>query len=271
MPDTIPVDDQDWIPDGGRPATPLEALMRCAPHQIPDESAEELQPLREAVADCMTALGTQDRFVLEATESERLSHRELGERLGMTKENAHNAHRYVVQARNNLEVLLRAHPIIQGRIPELEATSWEQAAADAVNFIRVEAAVHFPKPYKESVKEGKAALKDQWGGANLTRTLIELGATALAELYTHGLKAEDVTDILIDRHHKYGPGNILEFREMGILVRMSDKVARLANSREDFADEAATDALIDLVGYAAIAHMLWNGTFTLPFKEATTS
>lgn len=66
-------------------------------------------------------------------------------------------------------------------------------------------------------------------------------------------KLEEVAAVMRDRGAKYGPGNIAEFGELGVLVRLSDKLARLRHSREvDFADESSRDAWIDIIGYGLI-------------------
>lgn len=66
------------------------------------------------------------------------------------------------------------------------------------------------------------------------------------------------------RHQKYGPGNIAEYGEQGLLVRLGDKYARLKNGLEtDFADESVEDTVRDVVGYGLIWLMwrkgLWPG------------
>lgn len=63
----------------------------------------------------------------------------------------------------------------------------------------------------------------------------------------------EVQEVMLERGQKYGPGNIAQFGELGVLVRLSDKLARLRHtSGKDFADEAARDAWMDVVGYGLI-------------------
>lgn len=78
----------------------------------------------------------------------------------------------------------------------------------------------------------------------------------------------DMEPLLVNRQIKYGPNNILAFQYKGIAMRMADKVARIQNGQEDFEDEAYKDAVMDLVGYCAIAMMLHDGTFHLPVQAA---
>ena len=57
-----------------------------------------------------------------------------------------------------------------------------------------------------------------------------------------------------ERHRKYGRLNISKFGEYGCLVRASDKLERLINSRHvDFQDESIEDSWKDLLNYAAMA------------------
>lgn len=63
--------------------------------------------------------------------------------------------------------------------------------------------------------------------------------------------------IFCDRQRKYGSRNIAAFGLDGVVVRASDKVARLANLTfqhrgDDAADESVADTLLDLCNYGAI-------------------
>lgn len=63
-------------------------------------------------------------------------------------------------------------------------------------------------------------------------------------------------EILLRKNKDYGDNNLLRHGEFGLLVRMSDKLARLENliQREDRApdvkDETLEDTLLDLIGYS---------------------
>lgn len=65
----------------------------------------------------------------------------------------------------------------------------------------------------------------------------------------------DIREMMYERHLKYGPGNIAKFGELGLLVRLGDKFARLENNREDFSDESVDDTVSDIIGYALIWKM----------------
>lgn len=70
---------------------------------------------------------------------------------------------------------------------------------------------------------------------------------------------EEVRAVMYERGRKYGPGNIAEFGELGVLVRLSDKLARLKNSKDDFSDESVADTWLDVVGYGLIGLMIQKG------------
>ena len=76
------------------------------------ESVQELQPLREAVADCIEKLDEQDQFIVNALNSEMISLQKLGERLGVSKP---HAWRLRNAAYERLALHLRAHTYIQER------------------------------------------------------------------------------------------------------------------------------------------------------------
>ena len=67
---------------------------------------------------------------------------------------------------------------------------------------------------------------------------------------------------LLDRKHRdYGPGNINQFGEFGIVVRLSDKferLRRLITSKTDAANEPLEDTYQDIANYATIALLVRN-------------
>lgn len=92
---------------------------------------------------------------------------------------------------------------------------------------------------------------------------------------------EECADLLKKKHHDYGPGNVLAFKDKGmeyvefaLVTRMSDKIARLVNltiqamkGDVKLLFETIEDTLLDLVNYAVIFIMVRRGWFELPFKE----
>ena len=96
-----------------RPETPIEALMMAASGENIVESVVELQPLREAIAECIEQLGDQDRFIIDAINSEMISLEELGKRLGVSKP---HAWRLRNAAYDRLRIHLLEHPVIRERL-----------------------------------------------------------------------------------------------------------------------------------------------------------
>jgi len=96
-----------------RPETPIEALMMAGIGENAVESVIELQPLREAIAECIEKLSDQDRFVVDAVNSEMISLEELGKRLGVSKP---HAWRLRNAAYERLRLHLLENPIIRERL-----------------------------------------------------------------------------------------------------------------------------------------------------------
>lgn len=76
-------------------------------------------------------------------------------------------------------------------------------------------------------------------------------------------------DLLCSKQHDYGHGNINKFGLNGLVVRLSDKVARLKNleSKPNPRNEAILDTWEDIVGYCVIAEMLMDGTFQYELED----
>jgi DNA-directed RNA polymerase specialized sigma subunit len=87
--------------------------MMAAPGQTPVQSVEELQPLREAVAECIEQLDEQDRFIVDALNSEMVSLGELGKRLGVSKT---HAWRLRNDAYKKLQTVMMDNPVIRERL-----------------------------------------------------------------------------------------------------------------------------------------------------------
>ena len=103
-----------------RPETPLEALMQAAPGEDIRESVIELQPFREAVAGCIDKLDAQDRFIIDAVNTEMVSLEELGKRLGVTKT---HAWRLRNSAMDNLRKIMLQDPTVLERLRNNDETT----------------------------------------------------------------------------------------------------------------------------------------------------
>ena len=82
--------------------------------------------------------------------------------------------------------------------------------------------------------------------------------------------AKEMSELLILKQKDYGPKNITQCpvgAEMGVLVRVYDKLSRLSNlleSGETPNNESLEDTWRDIVGYGLIGLMLHRGEFKLP-------
>ena len=86
--------------------------------------------------------------------------------------------------------------------------------------------------------------------------------------------AQEIADLVILKQRDYGKNAIETFGEAGIIVRVNDKVSRLANlltrengGKKPVSEDSIEDSWKDLVGYVILALMLRRGLFGLPMKE----
>lgn len=161
---------------------------------------------------------------------------------------------------------------------EAPASTWEEAARRASSWLwnRYEAqpsevnAVVVTSRFFDGIAEeafGREHNHQTW----LIDRFANLGARALwgANLSTIeiGPHLQDVVELIASKQADYGHGNILRFGIDGIIVRLSDKLARLENltrTGKSARNEALSDTWNDIVGYSIIAIMLLKGTFELP-------
>lgn len=86
--------------------------------------------------------------------------------------------------------------------------------------------------------------------------------------------AQEMADLIISKQNDYGKDNILESPagpEVGLLVRMWDKFARLKNlitNNKKPNNETLDDTLIDIANYAILMMMIRKGWFELPLEES---
>jgi hypothetical protein len=80
------------------------------------------------------------------------------------------------------------------------------------------------------------------------------------------IELERLEAVLRKKHHDYGDDNLRGFGELGILVRASDKLARLKNLADKPAevdDESRADTWRDLAGYAIQALIMMDAEKTM--------
>ena len=78
--------------------------------------------------------------------------------------------------------------------------------------------------------------------------------------------------LILSKHYDYGSKNLLRFKELGILVRASDKIERLLHLIEpgispQIPEETMRDTWLDLAGYAVQGLMMYDQTYSLPTQK----
>jgi len=250
-----------------RPQTAMEALMLSVSDVI-EESVEELQPLREAVAMCIEQLDEQDQFIINAVNSEFLSYEQLGKRLGVSKP---HAWRLKNNAYAKLQQLLTMHPLIRKKVRVVN--TWEQSASQWVmhiaSFATEEQEVS-PEKLQRIIHVARVCLFDQ-DDVPVSLLWTEMGIEAIQELrMRNAWDSGKMCSLLASKQHDYGHGNITAFGLKGVLVRLSDKVERLINlksKKSKAQNESLLDTLRDIVGYCVIALMINDETFNLELGE----
>ena len=96
------------------------------------------------------------------------------------------------------------------------------------------------------------------------------------KLAAHNIKTNIKGDIyalhslLVSKQRDYGHDNICLSGEIGLAVRMMDKIARLnnlINQDRKAKNEPLEDTWCDILGYAVVYRMYRTGGFTTPLKE----
>ncbi len=88
---------------------------------------------------------------------------------------------------------------------------------------------------------------------------------------TLGITLNSLRDLLEKKNRDYGSNNLLTFGDLGILVRLSDKLERLKNyvlrdQTFEIDDENLEDTLYDIAGYAIMWIVLGKEGYELDFR-----
>jgi hypothetical protein len=127
-----------------------------------------------------------------------------------------------------------------------------------------------PKPFDalEKLKPTNIpSVEEQWRNMDKHQASNPPAKTFNSELERNAL---ELVKLVISKQEKYGKGNINNFGEFGVLVRMNDKFERLKNMvQNNLQDtkEPIDDTLSDIIGYALLWKMLREGTFNLPLIQ----
>lgn len=241
-----------------RPINNFDALMRCAPGDEPQRTMRATLTERQRVHAALEQLDERLQYVIQAIYFERLSYRQLARRMGISKTYAFKLTR---QAEEEMMKLLTQ-------------PTWNEAAREAVESLSpVGLAMTDPQAetvIKRKVEQLRAIVNShQRTDVSLGASLRVIGLCAADMLSERGLwDIDEITALLCRKQHDYGHDNILAFGHIGLAVRCSDKVARWFNLADKSSQaEPAIDALLDMVGYAAISQMLLEDTFKLELEE----
>lgn len=142
--------------------------------------------------------------------------------------------------------------------PNYTPGSWEHAAAQII--------------YAAELDMVSPKISGHYSNLFDSGMFIQIAACAWAELRrrNHPWTAADQIALMAGKQHDYGHGNIMKFGDMGVRVRLWDKIARytnLNNRDSEARNETVIDTLIDMIGYVIIYQMLLNATFTQPLQE----
>lgn len=246
------------------PATPtneVEWLMQRG-------SAPDLNDVDHinAVIKAVESLKEVHRIAIEGYFYERISYAKLAERLGCSKP---HAWRITQKAMRELHRQLRVMKPISERYNMFD--KWEDAmyaVLEILNDGAVGPAIVRHKrldPYKNELIRIVNSNDDL---DSIPGLLMDMGLEAIAHLKNNKQwDFHEMGELLIKKQHDYGHDNILNFGQIGLAIRICDKVARLYNlaDRQDkAANESVTDTWVDIVGYSVLSIMLDNGTFELP-------
>lgn len=118
------------------------------------------------------------------------------------------------------------------------------------------------KNIAKAVRENNTTAMHDW--------IMAVGFEATRGLASLGLWHPEVMQaVLVKKQSDYGHENILAFSTVGVAIRVCDKIARYENlkdRKDQTQNEPFEDCLMDMVGYATIARMLKNNTFTLELE-----
>lgn len=253
-----------WVPLNenrlaAKPSGEIEELMQFGDFPVVDTAHLDI------VEDIVNNMDERLADVIRAIFYEQVPFSELGERLGCSKT---QAWRRTNQAIEELRSLLLTNTTLAKRY---NMDSWQSAARAAIDSLDSGTAVPADHNLIDfCIRELRAAVLEQrelpsWGFS-------QIGIEAIREMRLANLWHPDAFHrMLCGKQHDYGHNNILAFGLIGVAVRLSDKIARLRNLTAKggkHMSEPLLDTWLDMAGYAVIAEMIFNNTFTLELEEA---
>ena len=86
------------------------------------------------------------------------------------------------------------------------------------------------------------------------------------------LRALRCAQLFDKKQHDYGPDNISQFGDLGVLIRLNDKIQRLKNlmlsgEQPQFSAETFTDTWMDVSVYGVIGLMCLDGSWPNAYRH----
>jgi len=220
----------------------------------------------DTVIQAVERLSPQSKLCVEAIFYERIPYSQLGERLGCSKP---HAWRLAQKAMDELRRQLINQPSINRRYNMFR--NWNEACWSQLEEVNDVITITTSEEGLSHVQSLLVVYVDEKGdpfAPDIHDLFKSVALHAISYLRDYDIKLNDVHDLLCSKQADYGHENILAFGDIGICVRMSDKIARIKNLRNKNAmNESLMDSWLDLLGYAVIGLMLLADTFTLPLEK----
>ena len=274
----------EWVADSIRFGKPnynrqastsmMEALMSSAPLDYSENAWERQQRLSFVISLELERLHQNDAWFMYMLYEVRLSLRFCARVLNIPKTTLSRRRDEILV---NLGESLKPYPIIREILGESKVT---EVAVQQPEGLPEHAGIEY---WEDAAKWCYDALKGMKGADFTLEELIGEGRSMFPEpphiqWWADLLHAADkeyridsirLNRLLSSKQSDYGYANILSFQQLGCMVRVSDKIARLTNLLNAETDvkpnnESIEDSYYDLVGYCVIAAMLAFDLFTLP-------
>ena len=259
------------------PTDQYQSVMEAPPNTEPAMSLDDRHELREIINDAVEGLDPEDKWIWEARVHRKMSIRAIGRELGIPKT---SLGRQLQAIREQLQQELQTHPVIKEHFGEPMET-WQEGIAAAGYKILGRYQGWFAHPTtcppatcSETLDVVESRLQelrdDVRNGTPVAIVPADYEIIGAAAHGSSGWTMRETEAFVTNKQRDYGSGNILAFGHTGLVVRISDKVARIRNLEARGSEgvvEPLVDAWVDLVGYSLVGLMLLDGTFTLPLAE----
>ena len=225
--------------------------------------------VREAVAKAILDIDIASRFVIESRYIWGHSYSEIATLMGYNSKSS--SHDKLREAETILKNKLLESPVIRNFLGGNMGT-WNQAAKLELERITSSLKANY-KFDGDLFAEYSRMLGDAVRSGNETDIVVWAWYTAIEAarcLETIGSwDPDEIEYVLVSKQHDYGHDNINAFGQIGVAVRLSDKIARYYNlirRDREAKNEPFMDCLKDMVGYGVISAMLAADTFNLELE-----